>query len=259
MEQQLTWQALIIVVPLVFLSGLIDAIAGGGGLISLPAYLLAGLPPHQAVGTNKISAVMGVGVSAARYIKSGFVNWALAIPSAILAVLGASLGAKLILLVSENTMRYFLLAILPVVAFFVMKKRDFGDEIPSEIPKARQTAIVLLASLVVGMYDGFYGPGTGTFLLLIYTQAAHLTVRAASGNVKIVNFASGAGSLFVFLTNGQVQVLLGLIAGVAAIIGQYLGAGMVLKNGGKIVRPIIIVVLVLLFVKVISELIPGGV
>ncbi len=250
----LSWQTYAVAVPLVFLSGLVDAVAGGGGLISLPAYLLAGLPPHQAVATNKLASSMGTSVSTTRFILNRCVDWGLAVPSAVLAVLGAAAGAKLILSIDEAVMKYFLLAVLPVAAFFVLRKRTFDETALTPCPRKKQFLIVLLASFVIGMYDGFYGPGTGTFLLLIYTQAAKMDVRTAAGNVKIVNLSSNIGSLAVFLASGQAVVPLGLIAGGACILGHYLGSGMVLKNGGKIVRPIVLVVLALLFVRVGLEL-----
>lgn len=251
----IAWQTLVVVVPLVFLSGLMDAIAGGGGLISLPAYLIAGVSPHQAVATNKLSSTMGLTVSTGRYLAKGFVDWGLAVPSAILGVLGAALGAKLILLIPESVMRYFLVAVLPIVAVLVLKKRSFEDIELAPVPRRRQLIIVSAASLVIGAYDGFYGPGTGTFMLLVLTQFAHLSVQQASGNVKIMNIASNLGSLTVFLLNGRAIVPLGLMAGVAAVAGQYIGSGLVISNGGKIVRPIVLCVLGLLFLRVILELV----
>ena len=248
------WQTLIIVVPLVFLSGLMDAVAGGGGLISLPAYLIAGVSPHQAVATNKLSSTMGLTVSTGRYLAKGYIDWGLAVPSAILGILGAALGAKLILLIPESVMRWFLIAVLPIVAVLVLKKRSFDDSELTPVPRRRQLVIVSAASLVIGMYDGFYGPGTGTFMLLVLTQFAHLGVRQASGNVKIMNLSSNLGALTTFLLNGRAIVPLGLIAGVAAIAGQYIGSGLVISNGGKIVRPIVLCVLGLLFIRVILEL-----
>lgn len=251
----ISWQTLAIVLPLVFLSGLMDAIAGGGGLISLPAYLIAGVPPHQAVATNKLSSTMGLTVSTGRYLLKGYVDWSLALPTAVLGIVGAAIGAKLILMIPESVMEYFLVAVLPVVAFFVLKKRTFETSDCTPIPRGRQLAIVSCASFFIGMYDGFYGPGTGTFMLLIFTQLARLDVRTSSGNVKIMNLSSNLGSLGVFLLNGQTVVPLGLMAGVFAVAGQYIGSGLVISNGGKIVRPIVLCVLGLLFLRVIFELV----
>ena len=114
--------------------------------------------------------------------------------------------------------------------------------------------VVALSAFVVGMYDGFYGPGTGTFLILLFTAFAGMNVTIANGNAKVINLASNVMSLFVFLLNGQVLFLLGLPAALCSIAGNYLGSTLVMKNGIRIVRPIIIVVLVILFIKIIMEM-----
>ena len=121
--------------------------------------------------------------------------------------------------------------------------------------ETRRAAIVLAASLIVGAYDGFYGPGTGTFLILIYCNFAKMDLRTASGNVKLVTLASNIGALVTSFLSGKVFIVLGLIGAVASIAGHYIGSGMAIKNGAKIVKPVILVVLALLAVKVITELV----
>ena len=143
--------------------------------------------------------------------------------------------------------------VLPVVAFVVLRQRELPEERGSIEPKA-QMAIVCAASLVVGAYDGFYGPGTGTFLLLMYTGLCKMSLERASGTVKLVNLSSNAASLLLFLQKGQVLVTLGLISGGFCLLGHFLGSGMMMKNGSRIVRPVIITVLILLFIKVISDM-----
>lgn len=246
--------SLLIICPLVFAASLLDAVAGGGGLVSLPAYLIAGLPPHSAIATNKLSSSIGTVASTARFIKNKCVDWPTAIPSALLAVLGSIAGAKLILAIDDDAIRYTMLVLIPVLAFVVLKKRDLSAESLELVSRKRQFLVVCLAALFVGMYDGFYGPGTGTFLLIAYTQLAKLPLRLAAGNVKIANLSSNVGSLTVFLLNGQVIIPIGLIAAVFAVAGHFIGAGMLLRNGAKVVKPFILVVLVLLFVRLIYDL-----
>lgn len=253
MPMELTPKMLIIVIVGVFLASFVDGVAGGGGIISVPTYFLAGLPAHLALGTNKLSACFGAAVSAGRFAKSGYVNWKLALPSVALALLGSHLGTRLQLMLDERILKWLLLVVLPVVAFVVLRQRKLPEE-PGEIAPRRQAVIVLLASLIVGAYDGFYGPGTGTFLVLIFCGLAKLDVRTASGNVKIVNLASNVGSLFTSLAAGKVFIALGLIGAVSSIAGGFLGSGLAIRDGSKIVRPVILLVLLLLAVKVISEL-----
>ena len=237
----------------VFMASFMDAIAGGGGIISVPVYLLAGLPTHFALGTNKLSSGLGTAASTFRYLKNGFVDWKLAIPSVGFALYGAHLGTKLQIALDERYLKYLLLIVLPVVAFVMLRQKKFPEE-KGEINIWLQRVIVWGASFVVGGYDGFYGPGTGTFLLLIFCNFAKMDLRTASGNVKVVNFSSNIGALATSLMAGKVLIPVGLIAAVFSIAGHYIGAGLTIKNGAKIVRPVILVVLVLLAVKVILEL-----
>lgn len=245
---------LLIVCPLVFLAGLVDSIAGGGGLISLTAYLLAGLPAHAALGTNKLSSTIGTAVATARMARGGYIKLKLAIPAAVGAVLGSAVGAKLALLTPDGIFQILLVAALPFVAFAVLRKRTLETPEGAAISPRRQYAVVAASSILLGAYDGFYGPGTGTFMLIAFTAAAKLPVKHASGEVKVANLASNVAALVTFFMHGQVLIALGLAAAVFSIAGNYLGAGMVMKDGTKIVRPIIVVVLGLLFVKVIFDL-----
>lgn len=241
----------------VFCASFMDAIGGGGGIISLPSYLLAGIPVHFALGTNKLSSCIGTVASTARYIKNGCVDWLLAVPSILLALLGAHFGTRLQLTVEEQYLKFLLLAVLPVIAFILLKKKELPEQRGS-INEWLRRFIVWGFSLIIGTYDGFYGPGTGTFLLLAFCYLAKLDVRTASGNVKLVNLASNVGALATSLSAGKVLLPIGLLAAVFSTAGQYLGAGLALKNGSRIVRPVILIVLVLLTGKVLLELFGMG-
>ena len=249
------WVVLLIGVG-VFCASFVDAIGGGGGIISVPIYLLAGLPPHLALGTNKMSACLGTVMSTYRYLKDKFINLGLTIPAIIFAIVGSHFGTKLQLAVNEDYLKYMLLVVLPIVAFFMLKQKKFPEE-SGEIDPKKQKAIVWCASLIIGVYDGFYGPGTGTFLLLIFCNLAKMDLRSASGTVKAVNLSSNFGALATALWAGKVIIPIGLIAAAFSIAGHYLGAGVTIKNGAKIVRPIIFLVLGLLVIKVVVELIGG--
>lgn len=252
-----SWMTLIVIAPLVFLGGLVDAVAGGGGLIALPAYLIAGFSPHHAIATNKLSSSIGTAVSTGRMIKNKCIDWPTAIPSAVLAILGASLGARLILCIDERIIRYIVLIVLPFVALVVLRRRELSNAALGPVDRRMQFCVVLSASFAIGLYDGFYGPGAGTFLLLAFTQLAKMDLRTASGNVKIANLASNIGSLAVFLHRGQAVVPIGLVAALFGIMGHYIGAGILLKKGVKVVRPLIFAVLGLLLARVIYDLIAG--
>lgn len=249
---ELTIQTFFIVCPLVFLAGFVDSIAGGGGLISLPAYLFAGVPMHNAIATNKLSSATGTAISTARLCKNRFVDWGLALPCVSMALVGSFIGAQIALLASDRILKGMLIPILPIVAFYVLKKKNLDDDSNVEISRKKQWILCAVCSLIVGCYDGFYGPGTGTFLLILYTGVAKMPVAKASGTVKLANLSSNIMAVAVFLFSGKTIVLLGLAASVFSIAGHYVGAGMVMKNGERIVRPIILIVLVLLFIKIIA-------
>ncbi|MDO4619103.1 MAG: TSUP family transporter [Lachnospiraceae bacterium] len=245
----------VIVCPAIFLASFVDAIAGGGGLISLPAYLLAGLPIHAAIATNKLSSTTGTAFSTARLVKNRYADMKVALPSIAAALVGSVIGANAALHTSERVLQLVLLILLPLVAFYVLTKKNLEPKNPFSLKKSTEYTIVVISSFVIGMYDGFYGPGTGTFLLLAFTGLARMDLRTASGNMKIVNLSSNIAALVTFILAGKIVWRLGLAACVFSIAGHYLGAGFVMKDGSRIVRPIIIVVLVLLFIKIISGLI----
>ena len=250
---ELSVLSFLIVCPAVFLAGFVDSIAGGGGLIAIPAYLLAGVPGHLAIGTNKLSSVFGTATSTIRFWKNGMIRrWMLYLVPA--ALIGSTAGAKLSLLVSEKVLGWIMVAVLPVVAFIVLRNHDFGDFPDMEKPGRREFAAAMLSSFLIGGYDGFYGPGAGTFMILALTGAAKLSLRQAEGACKVMNLSSNAAALVTFLLSGTVVIPLGLAAAAANAAGQYIGSGMVVSNGKNIVRPVIIGVLVLLFLKLLTEL-----
>ena len=249
---QLTPLMFVIVCPMLFLAGLVDAIGGGGGLISLPAYLFAGLPVHTAIATNKLSSSCGTALATGRFIRRGLVNFRLAVPSVIAAVLGSSMGAKLSLSVSEAVMKYILLAVLPAAAFFVLNRHLFRNEGKHAATADRRTlAVCAAAAFIIGIYDGFYGPGTGTFLIIAFTVFARMTVESANAQTKVINLTTNITSLTVFLLNGQVLFPLGLAGALCNMAGNWVGSGLAITKGTKIVRPVILLVLLLLLAKIL--------
>lgn len=251
-------ETFLIACPLIFFAGFVDAIGGGGGLISLPAYLLAGVPAHQAVATNKLSSVFGTFTSVSRFMQKGLVNFRLAVPSVMFALLGSSIGANISLRVEETVMQALLFILLPVTAAIVMNRSLFGDQNREEEAVGKRTYVVaVLAAFFLGMYDGFYGPGSGTFLIIAFTVFARMTVLHANAQAKVINFATNIGSLAVFLSNGQVVIPLGLAAALCNMAGSYLGASLAIKNGSRITKPIILFVLALLFAKILFERFAG--
>lgn len=243
----------LIVCPLVFLAGFIDAIAGGGGLISLPAYIISGLPIHTCIGTNKLSSAMGTALTAIRFGRRGYIPWKIAACCIVTALIGGVLGARLTLLVSDYYLKLIMLVVLPVTAAYLMRGKALDAQKESLAP-GRTIVLGMLISLFIGVYDGFYGPGTGTFLILLLCGWAHMRIAQANGTAKAINLATNLAGLSVFVASGDITVALGLVAGVFGIAGNYLGARSFDKGAAAIAKPVMLVVLALFFVRVVLEL-----
>ncbi len=248
-----SWVQYCIVCPLVFLGGFVDAVAGGGGLISLPAYLIAGLPVHMSIGTNKISSAMGTTVTTVKFWREGYIKPRLCLLCAVFALIGSAAGANLALLVDDKVFRVILLGVLPLTAVYVFKSKAIDAAGKDPLPAGKTTAIACALALGIGVYDGFYGPGTGTFLLLLLTGLAHMSLHDAAGTTKVINLSTNIAALVTYLVNGQVWLPLGLTAGLFGIAGNYLGARSFTAKGSKIVKPLIGVVLGVFFVRVVYE------
>lgn len=252
---ELTYTTFLIVVPLVFLAGLVDAIGGGGGLISLPAYLFAGLPAHAAVGTNKLSSSCGTTVVTIRLIKNKLIDLKLAIPAIAMAILGSSVGTNIALIVPEEVFVKIMVFLLPVIAFLVLNKKIVRDDGADIVEHNRRNYICAgIVAFIIGIWDGMYGPGTGTFLIIAFTAILKMSLKSSNGLAKIINLTTNITSMVIFLTNGCVIISLGLAAAAANMLGGYIGAGLAIKNGSKIIRPVIVLVLVLLLIKMIFGL-----
>ncbi len=250
---QLTISMFLLVCPLVFLAGIVDAIGGGGGLISLPAYIAAGLPVHQAIATNKLSSACGTSLAAARFAGNGLIDYKMALPALLMAIAGSSVGANLSMRVPEKVMIYILYGLLPAAAFIVLNKHIFHDNPDDAGMDSRKTMIIAaIAAFLIGIYDGFYGPGTGTFLIIAMTVFARMPILKANGITKAVNLTTNLTSLVIFFLHGQILIPLGIAAAVCNMAGGYLGAGLAMKEGAKIVRPVLVIVLVLLMIKILQ-------
>ncbi len=243
----------LIIYPLVFIAGFIDAVAGGGGLVSLPAYLITGIPVHSCVATNKMSSLMGTSVATARYARSGFIPWKTAFFCIPCAIAGSAAGANIALLVPDRIFRIIMIVVIPLTGIYVLTRK--GNYTVSRSFSDRVTTLVCaVISFVIGLYDGFYGPGTGTFLILLLTGIAGLGLTKANGLTKAINLSTNISAFVVFLINKQVMIPLGLVAGLFNIAGNYLGASKFEKNGARIVKPVLITVLSVFFIKLLFEL-----
>lgn len=241
---------LLIICPLLFLAGFADSIAGGGGTISLPALLLAGLPTRFALGTNKLCMSLGTAASVFKYGKSGMIRWKKSLFAAAGALLGAMLGAKIALLLNEQFMNYVLMVLLPAAAIFLTVNRGFGAvQRVRDYTEKKLLLLAVLCGFGVGLYDGFFGPGAGTFYIMALCLVLGTELTEAAADSKVMNLASNAGALITFVLGGVVIYKLALPGALCTIAGNYLGSTLAIKNGSKFIRPIMAVMILLLLVK----------
>lgn len=230
-------------------AGFVDAIAGGGGLITLPALLLAGLPPAQALATNKLQGAFGSGSAMLAYARGGQVR--LSDQGAMAAVsLGASaLGSGLALLLPAEALRVVLPVLLLAVAGFFVWKRDLGDM--DRVARMTPLAFGLTAVPAIAFYDGILGPGTGSFFMLAFVLLAGHGLLRATAHTKTLNFASNLGSVAVFAMAGTVWWGLGLSMAAAQVLGARLGARMAMRKGARLIRPLLVLVSTALALRLI--------
>lgn len=256
---ELTLSTYLIVLPLIFLGGFVDSVAGGGGIITLPAYLMAGIPAQFAAGTNKVVNGCGTLVATIKYFRSGRILLRTALVAALGALIGSALGTELAAFISEQALETLMLVALPCVAVFLSLKKDFGKDTPSEdrpaISLRRELLFAALIGLIFGCYDGLIGPGTGTFMILGFTGLLSLDLVTASGCAKASNLASNVASAAVWILHGCVLWKLALPAICCSILGNYLGARYAIRGGSTKIRRMMFLVLGLLFAKMLSELI----
>lgn len=243
----------LIVCPLCALAGFIDSIAGGGGLISLPAYYLAGYPARLAAGTNKLSASVGSLAAVIRYARGGDIALWPALLATLGALPGAYLGAQALKAIDEALALKIVIVILPVVCAVLLLRR--GNIQREAAPGAWRFPAFVLIGLAVGFYDGMIGPGTGTFLILLFSGVTGMPALIASGTAKVANFASGFSSLVSFLQSGYVNLLLGATAGAFSIAGNLLGAGLAIKKGARVIQGVLVLVLALIMATLIIRMV----
>lgn len=249
---------MVFVVAMAGLAGFIDSIAGGGGIITLPAYLFAGIPPHNAYAINKFAASSGTSLAVINYFKSGAMDLKAALIAAVGSGIGSAIAANIVLLMSEEFLKLFILCVIPVAAIIIFtqkNKPDINRVEPGMSPK--KVALAFFIGFIVGGYDGIAGPGTGTFAIIAFSTIMHYDLLTAGGNAKILNLASNLAALVTFLLQGLVIFKIAIPCAIASIVGTQIGSHMALKRGAKFIRPMMLVVVTLMMIKVLFDLIVG--
>lgn len=237
-----------------FAAGWVDAVVGGGGLIQLPALLLAGVSPVQALATNKLAGIMGTSVSALTYYRRVQPSLRVAGPMAVVAMAGAAGGAALAASLPEEVFVPIILLALVGVGAYTVARPSVGRAMAVRFRGRRLVVVAMALGAVIGAYDGLLGPGTGSFLVISLVGVVGYDFLRASAMAKIVNFATNAGALAVFVPHGAVLWGIGLLMGLANIGGGYLGARMAVAKGSAFVRVVFVVVVAVLILRLTWDL-----
>ena len=252
----LSLPVLCIICFFVFLAGFVDAAAGGGGLISLPAYLATGIPAHMAYGCNKFSSACGTTLASLRFLKNRAVDVQTALLAAAGSFIGSGVAARIVLTLDDQFLKRIVIVFLPIAAIVIFMKRGYGEENCVDcLSKKRKVVFALLIGLFIGFYDGMVGPGTGTFAIIAFSILMKYGLKTASGNAKILNLASNYASLITYAANGNVLWMVAVPAAACNVLGSYFGSGMALKKGAAFIRPMIFCVMFLLLIKIVSDII----
>lgn len=253
-ELPLSLPTLTVLCALLFLAGFVDASAGGGGLIAVPAYLTTGLPTHTAFACNKVSSAIGTTFSTLRFLKNRAADLKVGLVAAAASFLGAGLASQIVLRIPEENFRVLLLVLLPVAAVVIFTRRAVADVDNSDrLVGYRRWLTAAGIGFFIGGYDGLIGPGTGTFAIIAFSALMGYDLRKSSGNAKLLNLASNYASVISMLTAGKVVWSIALLGGAFEIAGHLLGSGLALKKGAKFIRPMLVVVLCLLLADLAKE------
>lgn len=252
----ISYPMLALVCFLVGLGSFIDASAGGGGLLTVPAYLLTGMPAISAYGCNKVSASLGTLLSVIKFWRAKAIDFFAALWAMVGSLTGSYLFAQLALMLSDKTLRTLQLIVIPLVAVIILFKKNFSDENHSDIFSHKKLGIIsYFIGFFIGGYDAIIGPGTGTFAIIAFALITKFDLKTASGNAKVLNWASGFASLIAFWMAGVVLWKIAILTSTCSILGNQLGARLAIKNGAKYIRPMLICVLTLLLLKMAYDLI----
>ncbi len=251
MSFELTYELIAVLFAVAMVAGFIDAIAGGGGLITIPALMWAGLPPTAALATNKLQACGGSFFASLYFVRKGFVDLGKMKLSIFCAFIGSALGTIAVQLIDTSILELLLpFLILAIGGYFLFSKKiNEQDKLQLLTP----TAFGFTAGLGIGFYDGFFGPGTGSFFALAFVSLAGYGLAKATAHAKVLNFSTNIASLLFFALGGKVVWLLGLVMLGGQAIGATLGSRVVMTKGTKIIKPLVVIMSIAMSLKLLLD------
>ena len=234
-----------------FLGGFIDAIAGGGGLITLPAIMAMGVPPHLALGTNKLQGVFGSFTATLNFTKKGLIDYKECFVGIVFTFIGAAIGATLILFLNANFLKIIIPFLLTAIFVYTLFMPKIGES--DRAAKMNERLFYVIFGLVLGFYDGFFGPGAGSFWMFAMVALIGLNLKKAVAHTKALNFTSNIVALGVFIAGGQILWLVGFLMAVGQILGAYFGSNLVIKKEVKFIRTMFLIVVAATICKLLFD------
>jgi uncharacterized membrane protein YfcA len=234
-----------------FVAGLVDSVVGGGGLIQLPALLVAHpeAAPAVLLGTNRTSSIFGTSMAMLRYAREATIPWRTMLPAAVAAAAMSAAGAWTVTHVSSGSFKPLVLVVLIAVGIYTLIRKDFGRIHAPKLSPRRQLLVTTAACAAIGFYDGFLGPGTGSFLIFAFVGLLGFSFLAASASAKVVNVATNFTSLVYFVISGNVMPGIGLAMAACNVAGSLVGTRLALARGSDFVRKLFLVVVPLVIVR----------
>ncbi len=236
-----------------FAAAFLDSIAGGGGILTVPALMAAGLPPHLTLGTNKFSATNASFTSTLTFLKSKKIHLPLIKYILPFSFLGAALGVNTVLKINEKYLQIIILVLLVFVALNTLFNKDVGTENNFQGLTRKTIVLGCIVGFSVGFYDGFFGPGTGSILLYAFIRIFKFDFTIGTANARILNFTSNVTSLILFAYYGRIVYAVGIPMALSMIFGAYLGTKTAIKHGGKIIKPIFVTMSLGIVVKLLID------
>ena len=234
-----------------FLGGFIDAIAGGGGLITLPAIMAMGVPPHLALGANKLQGVFGSFTATLNFTKKGLIDYKECFVGIVFTFIGAAIGATLILFLNANFLKIIIPFLLTAIFVYTLFMPKIGES--DRAAKMNERLFYVIFGLVLGFYDGFFGPGAGSFWMFAMVALIGLNLKKAVAHTKALNFTSNIVALGVFIVGGQILWLVGFLMAVGQILGAYFGSNLVIKKEVKFIRTMFLIVVAATICKLLFD------
>lgn len=230
-----------------FVAGFLDSIAGGAGLVLVPSFIIAGIPPQIALGQEKLVSTIGTFSAIFNYFNNKKIIWKIVLYGVPAALIGSFIGGKVILSFDEAIVGIIIFALIPVgFLLSFIKKKEITEDF--KLSKKMMYLILPIVCLAIGFYDGFFGPGTGSFLIIALNYIVGLSLIQSSATAKIFNLSSNIGAFIIFFISGKMLLLIGIPMIIASVLGNYVGSKLSLKNGDKIIKPLIATSILILFI-----------